>query len=73
MTASTALDYLISTIRHAPDDALLCDLLTRLGALCGSRPDSLALLERFERELRLERGRRNLLAAFAKARRIDGC
>lgn len=68
-TAQAALDYLLTSIAHAEDTDLLTDILTRLGTVCGARPDpdSLLLLAKFEGALRLERGQRKLLEAIGRA------
>lgn len=70
MTAAAALDYLLLTFTHAPDDALLTDALTRLGLFCGGQNDSLMYLAKFEEALRLERGRLRLVEALKVAKRI---
>lgn len=69
-TAQAALEFLLATIEESPDPDLLTDTLTRLGTVCGGRPDNEMLLAKFEGPFKAERGRLRLIEALKVAKRI---
>ena len=57
----------VTTLTH---EALL-EHIGRLAVACAHHPENLALLETFEREFRLERGRIRIKEALPLAKRIE--
>lgn len=71
MITTDALNYLLRNIEHATDDALLTVTLTRLAIICAGLPGASGWLDLFEREFRLERGRRRLQKALPSTEGFD--
>lgn len=66
-----ALNYILCRITQADGEDLLTVTLTRLAIICAGLPGAPGWLDLFEREFRLERGRRRLQKALPSTDGFD--